>query len=153
METIDNLRDVISLALILLGGLLAAAAGIGILRFPDVLSRMHAATKPQNLGLFSILIAVGLQHPTPAVITSLVLIVGFQVLTSPVAAHMVGRAAYRAKAFPKDQLMVDELAERIEAIEARERDSSDRGGAEAEADAGADRAAQRAAEDEADRTS
>lgn len=122
MTTIDNVRDIVSVVLILLGSLLAVAAGIGILRFPDVLSRMHAATKPQNLGLFSILIAVGLQYPSPAVLTSLALIIGFQVLTSPVSAHMVGRAAYRAKAFPKDQLMVDELADRIEEIEARDRD-------------------------------
>lgn len=148
MTTIDNVRDVISVALILLGGLLAVAAGVGIVRFPDVLSRMHAATKPQNLGLFSILIAVGLQYPTPAVITTLVLIIGFQVLTSPVAAHMVGRAAYRAKAFPKDQLIVDELAERIERIEAASaQDGADGEGALSEADASA-----RDAADDADRT-
>lgn len=148
MTTIDNVRDVVSVALILLGGLLAVAAGVGIVRFPDVLSRMHAATKPQNLGLFSILIAVGLQYPTPAVITTLVLIIGFQVLTSPVAAHMVGRAAYRAKAFPKDQLIVDELAERIERIEAASaQDGADVEGALSEADASA-----RDAADDADRT-
>lgn len=148
MTTIDNVRDVISVALILLGGLLAVAAGVGIVRFPDVLSRMHAATKPQNLGLFSILIAVGLQYPTPAVITTLVLIIGFQVLTSPVAAHMVGRAAYRAKAFPKDQLIVDELAERIERIEAASaQDGAGGEGALSEADASA-----RDAADDADRT-
>lgn len=150
MTTIDNVRDVISVALILLGGLLAVAAGVGIVRFPDVLSRMHAATKPQNLGLFSILIAVGLQYPTPAVITTLVLIIGFQVLTSPVAAHMVGRAAYRAKAFPKDQLIVDELAERIERIEAassQDRSAGEREGTLSDADASA-----REAADDADRT-
>ncbi len=150
MTTIDNVRDVISVALILLGGLLAVAAGVGIVRFPDVLSRMHAATKPQNLGLFSILIAVGLQYPTPAVITTLVLIIGFQVLTSPVAAHMVGRAAYRAKAFPKDQLIVDELAERIERIEAasaQDGPAATLEGTLSEADASA-----REAADDADRT-
>ncbi|GMA29299.1 monovalent cation/H(+) antiporter subunit G [Arenivirga flava] len=151
MTTIDNARDVISIALILLGGLLAVAAGVGIVRFPDVLSRMHAATKPQNLGLFSILIAVGLQYPTPAVITTLVLIIGFQVLTSPVAAHMVGRAAYRAKAFPKDQLIVDELAERIERIEAAERASAG-GTADEDADEDADDPSALRAADDADRT-
>jgi multicomponent Na+:H+ antiporter subunit G len=127
MTGIDGVLDAVSIALILLGGLLAMAAGIGIVRFPDVLSRMHAATKPQNLGLFAILMAVVLQNPTnPAVITSVVIIVAFQVLTSPVGAHMVGRAAYRAKAFHREDLMVDELAERIERIEAREREAGDR---------------------------
>ena len=46
-------------AAVLLGAFLCFAAAVGLVRFPDVLSRMHAATKPQTLGL--ILFAVGVE--------------------------------------------------------------------------------------------
>ncbi len=46
------------------------AAGIGIVRFPDVLTRLHAATKPQVLGLAAVLLAIVLQVPTWGVLST-----------------------------------------------------------------------------------
>ena len=58
---------------------------------------MHAATKPQVLGLFLLLAAVGLQMRTWWVWPVLVVAWIFQLLTVPVSAHMVGRSGYRTK--------------------------------------------------------
>lgn len=94
------------------GALLSVAAGIGLLRFPDLLSRMHAATKPQVLGLLLILTGAALRLQNTIDITTLVLVAVFQLATAPVSAHMVGRAVYRAGQVRRDLLIVDELAAR-----------------------------------------
>jgi len=102
--------DVLAAACLLCGALLSLAAGLGLLRFPDLLSRMHAATKPQVLGLLLILTGTALRLGTLVDITTLVLVGIFQLSTAPVAAHMVGRAAYRTGQFRRDLLITDELA-------------------------------------------
>lgn len=105
----STLVDVLAAACLLSGAMLSLAAGLGLLRFPDLLSRMHAATKPQVLGLLLILIGTALRLGTVVDITTLVLVGAFQLATAPVAAHMVGRAAYRTEQFRPDLLVVDEL--------------------------------------------
>lgn len=102
-------------ALVLLSGFLSMAAGIGIIRFPDVLTRLHAATKPQVLGLAAILVAIVLQVPTWGVLTTVVLIMTFQLLTQPMTAHMLGRSAYRTAHVRHDLLIEDDLERDIEA--------------------------------------
>lgn len=100
--------DVVAATLVLVGAGLSLVAGVGLVRMPDVFSRMHAATKPATLGL--VLVAAGgvLRVATGADATKLVLVVALQFLTAPVASHLVGRAAYRAGALRS--LVVDELA-------------------------------------------
>ncbi|AVT37804.1 monovalent cation/H(+) antiporter subunit G [Plantactinospora sp. BB1] len=102
--------DVLAAACLLSGALLSLAAGLGLLRFPDLLSRMHAATKPQVLGLLLILTGTALRLGTLVDITTLVLVGAFQLATAPVAAHMVGRAAYRTGQYRRELLITDELA-------------------------------------------
>ena len=80
---------------VLLGGLFTVLAGIGIVRLPDVYIRMHAATKVGTLGSGLILIGVALHFGDPAVILRCVLIVLLLILTAPIGAHMIGRAALR----------------------------------------------------------
>jgi multicomponent Na+:H+ antiporter subunit G len=101
-------------ALILLSGFLSMAAGIGILRFPDVLTRLHAATKPQVLGLALVLLTIVLRVPTWGVLSTAVLIMTFQLLTQPMTAHMLGRAAYRSDHVRRDLLIEDDLGRDIE---------------------------------------
>ncbi|WP_022926845.1 monovalent cation/H(+) antiporter subunit G [Patulibacter americanus] len=107
--------DVLAAICLLGGAALSLAAAVGVVRFPDVLSRMHAASKPQVLGLLLVLIGVGLRLRTQFDITTLVLVAVFQLTTAPVAAHMVGRAAYRTRRLRRDLLIVDELGERLDA--------------------------------------
>ena len=105
---------------------MSLAAAVGLLRFPDLLSRMHAATKPQVLGLLLFLLAIAVQQRTWAAIPVLVLCWVFQLLTAPVSAHMVGRAGYRTKHLRKDLLSMDELDEVVEHAANRRRKEADR---------------------------
>ncbi|WP_320669098.1 monovalent cation/H(+) antiporter subunit G [Patulibacter defluvii] len=118
--------DVLSAVCLVLGAGLSLAAGIGVLRFPDLLSRMHAASKPQVLGLLLILTGVGLRLRTGIDVTTLVLVAVFQLMTAPVAAHMVGRAAYRTRRVRRDLLIVDELSERLDEATASSQDEPPR---------------------------
>lgn len=87
--------DVLGLVLVALGALLCLAAAVGLLRFPDLLTRMHAGTKPQILGVLLVLCGVGLRVRDGSDIGMLVLIGVFQLLTVPVGAHLVGRGGFR----------------------------------------------------------
>lgn len=111
----DAVIDWAVLILILLGALLCLSAAVGLLHFRDVPSRLHAATKPQVLGLVLICLAVALsQRSVGGILLGLVLvapIVLMQFATAPLSAHMVGRQAYRNGTTDQRGLVVDELAE------------------------------------------
>jgi multicomponent Na+:H+ antiporter subunit G len=123
--------DLLSAVFMVVGAVMSLGAAIGLLRFPDLLSRMHAATKPQVLGLFLLLAAIGLQMRTWWVWPVLVVAWIFQLLTVPVSAHMVGRAGYRTKHLHRELLTADELeavVQKAAAKTAREDDSGDGSG-------------------------
>jgi multicomponent Na+:H+ antiporter subunit G len=90
-----NATDVIASVALVAGGLMSLLAGIAVLRFPDTMSRIHAATKPQVLGIMLLMLGVGLRLGSPAVIGMLVLIVVLQFVTAPVSAHLAVRVAFR----------------------------------------------------------
>lgn len=90
-----QIADVLGMVLLTAGAILCLAASLGLLRFPDLLTRMHAATKPQVLGVLLVLVAVGLRTRSGLDVGMLMLIGLFQLLTIPVGAHMVGRAGFR----------------------------------------------------------
>src|SRR5215210_2425528 len=106
-----DLADVVAASCLVTGALLALIAAVGILRFPDVLTRMHSATKPQVLGLLLILLGLGFRLRDPGATGLLALVALFQLVTSPVASHMVGRASFRAGQVRHDLLVVDELSD------------------------------------------
>ena len=105
----DPVLNVVSAVLLIGGGALTLAAAVGLLRFPDVLTRMHAATKPQVLGLLMVLAGVAVQLRSSVDVWMLALAGGFQVLTAPIAAHLVGRLAYRTRHVRRDLLVLDDL--------------------------------------------
>ncbi|WP_233225407.1 monovalent cation/H(+) antiporter subunit G [Nocardia sp. MDA0666] len=101
----------LSYATILLGAFLAATAAIAIVRFPDTLSRMHAATKPQVVGLVLMLIGSAIQlrgHPN---VWMLVLVGLFTLVTAPAIAHLVGRTAYREQRHRDGLLLINEMGD------------------------------------------
>jgi multicomponent Na+:H+ antiporter subunit G len=106
---IDLILDLAAGICLMAGALMSLAAAIGLLRFPDLLSRMHAATKPQVFGLLLLLTGLGLQLRSWIVVPALLLAWLFQLLTVPVSAHMVGRAGYRTKHLRKETLTEDDL--------------------------------------------
>ncbi|WP_432544486.1 monovalent cation/H(+) antiporter subunit G [Kineococcus sp. SYSU DK002] len=105
--------EVAASAALLLGCLLSLLAAVGLLRLSDVLARMHTTAKPQVLGVVLSLVAVGLQLNRGTDVAMLVAIGAFQLLTVPVAAHMVGRAAYRTGQVDRSTLAHDDLADRL----------------------------------------
>ncbi|CAN7169717.1 monovalent cation/H(+) antiporter subunit G [Pseudarthrobacter oxydans] len=125
---VDAWVDVLSAVFMIVGATMSLGAAIGLLRFPDLLSRMHAATKPQVLGLFLLLASIGLQMRTWWVWPVLLVAWIFQLLTVPVSAHMVGRAGYRTKHLHRELLTSDELeavVQKAAAKAAREDGSGD----------------------------
>ncbi|WP_223830043.1 monovalent cation/H(+) antiporter subunit G [Paenibacillus arenilitoris] len=84
--------------IVLTGSLIGALSALGLIRLPDVYLRSHAATKSATLGVLLILtgaflyFAFYLEH----VSAKLLLGIAFVFVTSPVAGHLNGRAAYRS---------------------------------------------------------
>lgn len=111
---VEQIMDLAAMVCVVLAAVLSVAAGIGLLRFPDALSRLHAATKPQIFGLLLVIAAIALDQRSIATLLALVPVFVFQSLTAPVAAHMVGRAAYRTGQLDTETLVVDELGPAIE---------------------------------------
>ncbi len=109
-----DLVDWIVGLLLLAGALLSVAAGVGLLRFPDALSRMHAATKPQILGLICVLAAVALEQGNWQTLLIIIPTLILQMITSPMSAHMIGRAGYRTGNYRRDLIYRDELEDDIE---------------------------------------
>lgn len=99
---------------VLAGSFFCLSAAVGVVRFPDVITRLHSATKPQVFGLVLILTGVGLRMWEWKVTTVALLIVAFQILTAPVSAHMVSRTAYRLGLWDAEDALVDELGEDLE---------------------------------------
>src|SRR5690554_4678641 len=112
--TLDVVLDVLAGAFLIVGAFLSFAAGAGILHFPDLLARMHAGTKPQVLGMLFMLVALGLRLRSWSVAGILLLVIAFQMLTAPVAAHMVARAGYRTGKVDPASLEYDQLTEDTE---------------------------------------
>ena len=109
--TVTTVLDVAAGVLLLAGAALSLIAAIGLLRFPDLLTRMHSATKPQVLGLMLVALGLSLTLRDLRVVAVLVLVVGAQMVTGPIAAHMLGRAGYRAGQVRPELLLVDELSD------------------------------------------
>ncbi|CAN5688657.1 monovalent cation/H(+) antiporter subunit G [soil metagenome] len=119
-----NAFDVVSAVLILGGSALALTAAIGIVRFPDTLSRMHAASKPQVLGLLLVLAGAALRLRGNIDVGMIVLTGMFTLITAPVVAQRVGQLAYREQNVRDDLMTVDEIRDTHRATDA-ERGTSD----------------------------
>lgn len=90
------MKETISAILILLGGLVMLIAAIGIVRMPDLFMRMSAATKSATLGSALMLLSVTIYFGDLSISTRALATILFIFITTPVAAHMIGRAAYFA---------------------------------------------------------
>jgi multicomponent Na+:H+ antiporter subunit G len=109
--TLGVVLDAVGTVSIVLGVVLALIASVGLLSLPDVLSRMHAATKPQVVGLLLVVLGGALHLRTSVDVWMLVLVGAFQLVTAPVTAHVVGRLAHRGEGVRRDLLYVDELVD------------------------------------------
>lgn len=88
------LLDVVGVVFFVLGTFFVVVAGVGMVRFPDPLMRLHASTKAGTLGAAFVASGVMCFYPTLSVAARGTALILFLLLTAPVAAHMIGRAAY-----------------------------------------------------------
>ncbi len=89
----------------------ARSAGIGQVRFRDLFTRMHIATKPSTLGLLLVASGAMFEIESPGAISLLAVTIVLQFVTAPVSAHLVGRAAHRHGDWAVDEAVVDDLGE------------------------------------------
>ncbi len=88
------LREILVMALMLTGAFFMFLAGLGMLRMPDLFLRMSSTAKASTLGAGLILLAAAIHFDNFGIATRAIAISVFLLLTAPVAAHMIGRAAY-----------------------------------------------------------
>jgi multicomponent Na+:H+ antiporter subunit G len=101
----DIVRDII----LIIGTSFLLLAAIGIIRMPDLYSRIQASTKASTLGVGCIILALAIHFNDIAVTVRALLVIAFFFLTAPVAAHVIGRAAYFVGVPLWDRTIIDEL--------------------------------------------
>jgi len=103
-----GVRAWVALGLLLVGSVLSLGAGVGIVRFPDPLVRLHAMAKPQVLGLAFALAAIVVAVWTWTALWVVLPIMVFQLFLVPVSTHMIARAGLRSDDLRHEDLLVDD---------------------------------------------
>jgi multicomponent Na+:H+ antiporter subunit G len=93
---IDLLQDYLAAALILVGSAFTLTASIGLVRLPDLYTRMHAASKAGMLGSCVVLVALSVHADDAAISLRALAGVAFFMLTVPISAHLLAKAAHGA---------------------------------------------------------
>jgi multicomponent Na+:H+ antiporter subunit G len=101
-----------SAVLQVVGALFMLLAGLGVLRLPDLFMRLQAATKASTLGVGCLLLGLAVHFQDLAVTARSGLVIAFFVLTAPVGAHMIARAAYAVGVPLWAGTLTDELRQR-----------------------------------------
>jgi len=109
------MTDIITAFVWLAGAVFALLAAVGVLRMPDVFTRMQASTKASTLGLGCLLVGAALQLGDLASFIRLASIGAFVLLTNPVAGHVIARAAYYADVSLWKGTILDERREHARA--------------------------------------
>lgn len=91
-----SVAEILSGILLAFGAFLVLSGGIGVLRFPDVYSRMHAAGITDTLGAVSILLGLMILAGWSLVLAKLVMIMLFLLITGPTSSHALGKAAWKS---------------------------------------------------------
>ncbi len=107
---VDAWLDLLGGALILTGALFTFLSALGLFRFRSLYARMHAATKPQMLGLLLLCAGIFFTFRTWQWALACVLVIGIQMVAAPVASHLMSRTAYRTKMGDTEDLLLDELS-------------------------------------------
>jgi multicomponent Na+:H+ antiporter subunit G len=110
---IEALSNIVVGLMIVGGAAFSLVASIGINRFPDVYSRMHAASKAGTLGSGVILLALAVHADDTATVMRAIAGFVFLLLTAPVAAHLLAKASYEAGYKLWDRSVKDEMIEKL----------------------------------------
>ena len=93
--------DVLAGIAVVGGALLAALGGVGLLRFPDVFTRMHAATKAATVGVIGTSAAAAAEAGAPSGVLVLLLVIALLFLSAPLGISLLARAAYHDPETPR----------------------------------------------------
>jgi multicomponent Na+:H+ antiporter subunit G len=88
------MRALLAGALLVVGATFMLLAAVGVVRLPDLFTRMQSTSKAATLGVGCVLLAAALHFGELGAATRALAVIVFVFLTAPVAAHMIGRAAY-----------------------------------------------------------
>ncbi len=88
-----TLSDYVAAALLILGGIFFFAGTVGLLRFPDVYTRLHALTKADNVGLGFIILGLAMQAESWLVVGKLLLIWLLVLFAGASVSHLIARRA------------------------------------------------------------
>lgn len=103
------MTDYLTGMILLIGSIFCLVAALGLVRLPDTLMRMHAATKAGTLGAGLLMIAEALFYQQLGVSLRAATVIALLLLTAPVAAHLIARASYRSGVVLSDRTWIDEL--------------------------------------------
>jgi len=106
------MRYTLAALLMLIGASFMALAALGLVRLPDLFTRMQAAAKAGSLGASSILLGTAFAFGESEVTTRALSVIAFLLFTAPLAAHMIARAGYTL-GVPLFETRIDELRERF----------------------------------------
>ena len=94
------LTDVLSIIFLAAGAFFFLVGSVGVLRFPDVYTRLHALTKADNLGLGFVVIGLALRADSWVVVAKMALIWSFVIVAGATAGHLVAEAARQSGVVP-----------------------------------------------------
>ena len=100
----------ITIFLLLSGSIFVVLGALGIVRMPDVYMRLQTTSKSVTLGASCVLLAAAIHFAESGMILRTLMIVAFLFITTPIAAHVLSRAAYLSGIPPADETKLDELA-------------------------------------------
>ena len=109
-----SLREATAAVALVLGSAVMLLAALGVVRLPDVYTRMSAASKASTLGAALLALGAALAFPAEPVAAQAVALVAFLMLAAPVASHLIGRAAYVSGTRPWEGTARDDLAGRYD---------------------------------------
>ena len=108
MITMEVVIEFLSNFILILGLMFVFLGMVGLLRLPDVYNRLHATTKIGTLGAFGVMLSILLKVGFAPMGVKAITVGLFLLLTAPVAAHMIGRAAHRHGVDLCDISIIDE---------------------------------------------
>ena len=103
------IQDIVSAFFLIIGSFFIFVASVGMLRFPDIYTRMHAASKSISLGIGCLLIGAIFHFVTALILLKAIAVLLFIFMTMPVAAQMISRVAYLRKVRMWNKTWVDEM--------------------------------------------
>jgi multicomponent Na+:H+ antiporter subunit G len=101
--------EIVTFIFALIGVGFMVLSSIGMLRMPDLYTRIHAAAKAGTVGVIGILLAVAVHAQDVLTAAKMFALIGFFLFTAPVASHMIDRAAYLTNVKTTDTTVIDEL--------------------------------------------